>query len=205
MRRPAFPLPLAILVAVLTGCAAPRPAGEGAEYLIPTPTRTYYFQSVPQRICYSFHVPGQWGMGATPALLQRPDGRGLVGVLMWSVTELGGGSVEAALQAAAERSARPYDSDTGRLPWTLVPFRRVPGVWEWHVPRQFWRQDRVVSVIPKWFVPLSEGWIAEFTIGAPPETDPDTFVETVIRSLSTTHEPRCYADRMRQLRLERPR
>lgn len=188
-----------ILVMILTGCAtSSRTRSDSMEYVIPTPTYTYYFQGAPERICYSFHVPGQWGMGKTPALLRRADGRSIVGVVLSKTSELGGGSVEDTMREAAERSARSYEANVGRFPWTLVPFERVPGAWAWY-PQEFWRQDRVVRLAPRWFVPVGGEWIAVFTIGAPPETGRDAFAESVIRSLSTTHEPRCYEERMRQL------
>jgi hypothetical protein len=203
--RRAHVLYTAILLTALAGCAtSARPHSHGTEHVIPTLTRTYYFQGVPQPICYSFHVPGQWAMGRAPGLLRRADGRALAGVLLWRTSELGGGSVEDAIREAADRSAQSYELSVGPFPWTLVPFAPVPGAWAWH-PREFSRDDRIVRLAPKWFVPAGAEWIAVVTIGTPPGADRDAFAEGVIRSLSTTREPRCYEERMRQLGVQLPR
>jgi hypothetical protein len=54
-------------------------------------------------------------------------------------------------------------------------------------------------VIPRWYVPAGGDWIAQFSIAVPPDVESDGFVTTVLTSLTTSREPRCYEARLREL------
>ena len=204
---------LACVGLMLAGCAsgaAPPPSGQlpaysdGTEYFVPTirgpvPRAlvgtagvTHYFQINSKQICYSFQVPGVWRLGREPGVLRRLDDKGMVGVLFFGIAELGGGSADSAIRKAAERSAELYANERAGAPWSLTPYPGSPGVWFWTVPA-------AGSIVPRWYLPAGDAWIAQFTIAAPPEVVADRFVDDVLRSLTTTREPRCYEARLREL------
>jgi hypothetical protein len=166
-----------------------------------TEGQTYYFQVNSPRICYGFQVPGTWEAGREPGVLRRIDGRGLVGVLLLSVRELGARSPDEALRRAAERSRELSAPERGGKPWTLEPYPRVPGAWHWTLPLDPGPLEPPgkVNVIPRWYVPAGADWIAQFSIGIPPGIDSDGFVTAVLTSLTTSREPRCYEARLREL------
>lgn len=162
---------------------------------------TRYFQINTRRICYSFQAPGTWEAGREPGLIRRLDGRGLVGVLLLSVADLGG-SVENAIRKATERSDELYAKERGGVPSSLVPYPKVPGAWHWTLPVEGTdpsRPDGVIQIIPRWYLPVGGVWIAQFTIGVPPDVDRDAFVTGVLASLTTSREPRCYEAQLREL------
>jgi hypothetical protein len=115
---------------------------------------------------------------------------------------LGGGFPEHAIRKAAERTGELYAKERGSVPWTLTPYSRVPGAWQWTLPSKGTVSESassVVGVAPRWYLPVGDAWIAQFTIGAPAELDGDAFVTKVLTSLTTSHEPRCYEGRLREL------
>jgi hypothetical protein len=143
---------LAVLALLFAGCASATtpPAGtkfpaysDGTEYYLPTNLgrmssaqaatigTTRYVQTNTRRICYSLEAPGTWEAGRQSAVMRRLDGQGLIGVLLFSVAELGGGPVDDAIRTAAKRSAELYAKDAGGVAWTLTPYPRVPGAWHW--------------------------------------------------------------------------
>src|SRR5207249_7976208 len=197
---PRFWRSVACLAFMLTGCApatAP-PAGvslpawtDAMEYYVPTNRGmmsrgqaaasglTHYFHIRTRRVCYSFQVRGTWEAGRESGVVRRLDGKGLVGVLLLSVADLGGGSVEGAIRKAAERSDELYAKERGRVSSTLTPYPRVPGAWHWTLPVEGTVSDRpgsVARIVPRWYLPVGDAWIAQFTIGAPPDVDDDAFV-----------------------------
>lgn len=211
---------LALLVASCAPVTAP-PAesrlpiyADTMEYWVPT-TRgkmsrgdtattgvTHYFQTNTRRVCYAFQVRGTWEAGREAGVLRRLDGKGIVGVLLLSVADLGGGSMEDAIRKAAERSGDLYAKERGDVPWTLTPYPRVPGAWHWTLPVEGTvrgRPDSVVQIAPRWYLPVGDAWIAQFTIGVPRKVDSDVFVIDVLKSLTTSREPRCYEARLREL------
>lgn len=138
--------------------------------------------------------------GREPALLRRLDGGGLVGVQLLGVRELGAGSVEDAMRIAAERSGKLYAPEVGTAaPWTLAPYPRIPGTWQWTMRAERIDERRRVRAIPRWYRAVGEDWIAQFSIGAARETDHDAFVDGVITSLTTSSEPRCFERELREL------
>jgi len=147
-------------------------------------------------------VPGTWEAGRESAVVRRLDGKGAVGVLLLSVRELAGGSTEEAIRKAAERSGKLYAEESGGAPWSLTPYPRVPSAWQWTLPVEGTISDRsgaVVRIIPRWYLPVGDAWIAQFTIGVPPDVDRDAFVTNVLASLTTGQEARCYEVRLREL------
>jgi len=54
-------------------------------------------------------------------------------------------------------------------------------------------------IAPRWYLTVGDAWIAQFTIGTPPEMDRDALVAGVLERLTTSREPRCYEARMRAL------
>lgn len=185
---------------------------DGMEYYVPTNRgsmsrrqaattgTTHYFHVNTKRICYSFQVPGTWVHGREAGVLRRLDGKGLVGVSVATVAELSAGSVEDAIRTAAERSDRLYAKATGPMPSTLAPYRPVSGAWHWKVSIEGTGSDgSVVRIVPRWYLPIANVWIAQFAIGAPPDIDRDTFVTGVLTSLTISREPRCYEARLREL------
>ena len=48
------------------------------------------------------------------------------------------------------------------------------------------------NVVLRWYLPIGDAWIAQFTIDSPPDVDPEAFVASVLESLTTSNEPRCY-------------
>jgi hypothetical protein len=105
---------------------------------------------------------------------------------------MGGGSAENAIRKAAERSGELYARERAGAPWSLTPYPGAPGAWSWTVPA-------AGSIIPRWYLPAGDAWIAQFTIGVPPEVVADRFVADVLTSLTTSREPRCYEARLREL------
>ena len=205
---------LACVGLLLAGCApaaAPSASGQlpaysdGTEYFVPTIREpvsrsqvgtagvTHYFQINSKHLCYGFQVPGIWRLGREPGVLRRLDDNGMVGVLLFGIAEVGGGSVESAIQKAAERSGELYAKQRAGAPWSLMPYRGVPGAWSWTVPAAG------ASIVPRWYLPAGGAWIAQFTIGVPPEVNTDQFVADVLKSLTTSREPRCYEARLREL------
>lgn len=206
---------LACVGLMLAGCAsatappasAPLPTySDGTEYFVPTMRDpvpraqvgtagvTHYFQINSKQICYSFQVPGIWRLGREPGVLRRLDDQGAVGVLLFSIAELGGGSAESAIRKAAERSGERYAKERAGAPWSLAPYPAVSGAWSWTVPAA-----PAASILPRWYLPAGDTWIAQFTIGVPPDVVTDRFVDEVLRSLTTSREPRCYEARLREL------
>jgi hypothetical protein len=206
---------LAVLALLFAGCAASTrpPAGtkfpayaDGSEYYLPTNAggmpraqaatigTTRYFQTNSRRICYGFEAPGTWEAGREVAVMYRLDGKGVIGVLLLSVADLGSGSVEDAIRTAAKRSAALYAKEAGGVAWTLTPYPQVPGAWRWTLPVEGTLSGRPGSaqIAPRWYLPVAGAWIAQFTIGVPPDVDSDTFVTGVLASLTTSREPRCY-------------
>ena len=199
---------------VLAGCApaaAPPPTSgqlpaysDGAEYFVPTmrgPVSraqvgtagvTHYFQINSKHICYSFQVPGVWRLGREPGVLRRLDDQEMVGALFFGIAELGGGSADNAIRKAAERSGELYAKERAGAPWSLTPYPGSTGVWSWTVPA-------ASSIVPRWYLPAGGAWIAQFTIAVPPEVVADRFVDDVLKSLTTSREPRCYEARLREL------
>lgn len=210
-----------LLALVLAGCAlaGAQPANtdlpkyaEGMEYYIPTthgvvPRRhaatvgvTHYFQINTTRICYNFQLPGTWEAGRESAVLRRLDGKGLVGILLFNVAELGAVSMEAAIRKAAERSGELYLKERGGAPWTLTPYPKIAGAWKWTVEGTVsGPSGSVIRIIPRWYLPVGDTWLAQFSIGVPSDVDNDAFVTAVLRNLTTSREPRCYEQRMREL------
>jgi hypothetical protein len=209
---------VAVLVAGCTPTISPRPVEDLPTYTVPseyfvstergrssraeaaTKGTTYYFQTHDRRPCYGFHVPGTWELGRQNAMLRRIDGRAMVGVLLMNLRELEATSVDQAIKNAAERGTELYARELGRaVPWTLAPYARIPGVW--HLTARFEREssDRWSRPIPRWYRAVGDDWIAQFSIGAPRDVDPDAFVDDVIRSLTTNLEPRCFETRLREL------
>jgi hypothetical protein len=175
------------------GPMAPEAAGSGT---------THYVHANSRRICYAFQVPGTWEPGREIAMLRRVDGKGLVGVLLLDVHELGATSTEEAIRVAAERSHQLYAEEAGTAPWTLQPYPRVPRAWMWTLRATgtiAGKPGAVVTVLPRWFLPVGDQWIAQFTIGAPLDVDREAFVAGVLQSLTTSREPRCYEARLREL------
>jgi hypothetical protein len=166
---------------------------------------TRYVHVNASRVCFAFEVPGTWEPGRQQGALRRVDGKGIVGVMLLPIRELGGGSPEDAIREAAERGSEGYEryaKDKSPPPWTLEPYPRIPGAWTWSVPRRFAVEDRpgaIATIAPRWFVPVGDEWIAVFTVGVPQDADPEAFVDAVIRSLSTSREPRCYEAALRTL------
>src|SRR2546427_1648825 len=214
---------VACLAFMLSGCAPATvpPAGtslpawtDEMEYYVPTNRgmlsrgqaaatgMTHYFHISTRRVCYSFQVPGTWEAGRESGVVRRLDGKGLVGVLLLSVADLGGGSVEDAIRKAAERSDELYAKERGHVPSTLTPYPSVPGAWHWTLAAEGTVSDRpgsVARIVPRWYLPVGDAWIAQFTIGAPPDVDGDAFVTGLLTSLTTSREPRCYEARLREL------
>ena len=188
--------------------------GDPKEYIIPTNLGvmsrkhaavtgvTHYLQVNTKRICYRFEVPGTWEPGREPGLILRLDRQGFVGVWLFGVAELGTGSVEEAIQKAAERSAEQRAKEWGSVRWNLTPYPKVAGAWHWAVPIEWTDPERpgvIRRPIPRWYIPVGEAWIAQFTIGVPPEVDHDAFVTGLLTSLTTSREPRCYEAELRRL------
>jgi len=153
---------------------------------------THYFLTNSKQICYSFQVPGVWRLRREPGVLRRLDDQGMVGLLFFGIAELGGGSAESAIRKAAERSGEVYAKERAGAPWSLAPYPGTPGAWSWTVPTS-------ATIVPRWYLPAAGAWIAQFTIAVPPEVVVDRFVDDVLRSLTTSREPRCYEATLRQL------
>jgi hypothetical protein len=163
--------------------------------------QTYYFQADSRRICYGFQVPGTWEAGREAGVLRRLDGRGLVGVLMLGVRDLGASAPEEALRRAAAGGG-DAGAKSGAVSWTLAPYPGVAGAWHWRLSTGPGAADPGAgrpNVIPRWYVPAGTEWIAQFSIAVPPDVEPDGFVTAVLTSLTTSREPRCYEDRLREL------
>ena len=211
---------LLVLVALAAGCASAggmpdgRPAqkyADGMEYYVPSSSRvtsrsaaaptgvTQYFQVNTGRICSSFRLPGTWEARREAGSSRRLDGKGLVGVWLFSVRELGGGSVQDAIRKVAERSVELYAKEVRTAPWTLERYPRVPDAWQWTMPGEVTVSGRRGNVVPRWYLPIGDAWIAQFTIDSPPDVDPEAFVASVLESLTTSNEPRCYEARLREL------
>ena len=184
---------------------------EESEYFVPTVRGqvsraqaattgvTHYFQTSRSRLCYSVRVPGTWELGREPALLRRLDGGALVGVQLLGLRELGADSVEDAIRIAAERSGKLYAPELGSAPWTLAPYARIPGAWQWMLQGERVDERRRLRATPRWYRAVGEDWIAQFTIGAARVADHDAFVDGVITSLTTSGEPRCFERELREL------
>jgi hypothetical protein len=126
----------------------------------------------------------------------------MVGVLVFSVAEMGGGSVESAIRKAAERSGERLAKERAGAPWNLAPYPGVAGAWSWTVSAASptsGPSGSAVSIVPRWYLPATDTWIAQFRIGVPPDMEPDRFVTDVLKSLTTSREPRCYETRLREL------
>ena len=209
-------------VVLLAGCAQAAAPGsqaqlpsykDGSEYLVPSNRGvisrsqaatgvTRYFLTNSRRVCYAFEVPGTWEPGRETAVLRRLDGRGIAAVALLSVKELGGGSPEAAIRKAAENSGKLYAEESRKVPWTLKPYERVPGAWLWTLPAELPVGDgkgTLRLIVPRWYLPAADGWIAQFALGVPSDVDRDAFVSGVLQSLTTSREPRCYESRLREL------
>jgi hypothetical protein len=165
--------------------------------------RTYYFQTASRRPCYSFHVPGTWELDREAAMLRRIDGGGMVGVLVFSLEETGSESHEQAIRIAAERSAKIYADVMGDAAWTLDRHPSIRDAWVWQVPDSVraaqQRPGTTTSIVPRYFMPVGDHWIAQFTVGSPADLDGEAFVDDVLRSFAMTRAPRCYEDRLREL------
>ena len=204
----------------LAGCAQaatsrdawqPPAYAEQQEYFVPTNQvrmpraqaattgTTYYFQTDTKRRCYAFRLPGTWELGSQQALLRRIDGSEVVGVLLFGVRELGASSAQDAIRNAAERSGEQHTTNAGPVPWKLVPYAPVAGAWHWTVPREFTEGTTRVRIVERWFVPVDDEWIAQFTIGVRRDDKREAFIEAVIRSLTTSREPRCYEKHLIEL------
>jgi len=209
-------------VVFLSGCAqAAAPGGQpqlpsykdGREYFAPSNRGlvsrsqaaagvTRYFLTNSRRVCYAFELPGTWQPGRESAVLRRVDDKGIVAVALLSVKDLGGGSPEAAIRKAAENSGKLYAAESRKVAWTLTPYERVPGAWQWTLPGDFPIGDgkgTVKRIVPRWYLPAGDGWIAQFALGVPSDVDRDAFVSGVLQSLTTSREPRCYETRLREL------
>ncbi len=206
---------LVACVLLLAGCAL---LASPKEYFVPTnrgllsrsvaaPTgSTHYFQVNTRRLCYGFEVPGTWQAGREPGVMFRVDGKGAVGGLVLSLRELGAASVDDAIRKAAARSGELYAKESGGVAWTLTPYPRVPGAWQWTLPAEGRAgKGTVVRIPPRWYIPAADGWIAQFTIGPPPDVEADAFVTAILGSLTTSKEPRCYEARLRELGAIGPR
>ena len=209
---------IACLGLILAGCApAPAPSGgpgaytDEKEYYLPS-TRdivsraqaapagvTQYFQINAKRVCYSFQLPGTWEPMSDPGGARRLDGKGVVSAWLFSIAELGATSAEGAIRKAAEQSGAVYAKERAGAPWTLTPFPPVPRAWYWLVPVTPTASGSVASIVPRWYVPAGNAWIAQFAIRVPPGMDTDAFVTDVLTSLTTSREPRCYEARLREL------
>jgi hypothetical protein len=187
---------------------------DGMEYIVPMKLGrisraqaaatgvTHYFRIDTKSVCYSFQVPGTWEAGLESAMLRRLDGKALVGVLLFSLRQLAARSTEEAIRKAAERSGKLYAKESGGAPWNLTPDERVPGTWQWTMPVQNTINGRpggAVRIVPRWYLPVGDEWIAQFTIAVPPDVDRDAFVTDVLTSLTTSRESRCYEARLREL------
>jgi hypothetical protein len=210
---------LAGLGLILAGCApaaAPPSGGPGAytdekEYYIPsnrgTVSRaeaapngvTQYFQINTKRVCYSFQLPGTWEPMSEPGVARRLDGKGVISAWLFSIAELNGTSAEGAIRRAAEQSGAVYAKERAGAPWTLTPYPLVPRAWYWMVPVTPTTSGSVASIVPRWYIPAGDAWIAQFAIRVPPGMDTDTFVASVLTSLTTSREPRCYEAKLREL------
>jgi hypothetical protein len=122
-----------------------------------------------------------------------------VAARLFSVRELGGGSVQDAIRRLAEQSVELYTKEIRAAPWTLERYPSVPDAWQWTMPGEVTVGGRRGSVVPRWYLPIGDAWIAQLTIDSPPDVDPDTFVTGVLESLTTSKEPRCYEARLREL------
>jgi hypothetical protein len=92
-----------------------------------------------------------------------------------------------------------YAPDFGALPWTLAPYARIPGAWQWTVPREIADGRGKIRIAPRWYLSVGDEWIAQFAIGAPRDVDRDAFVDGVINSLTTSRQPRCYERELREV------
>ena len=210
--------PIAWLGVILAGCApatAP-PPGPGAyadekEYYIPSSRGTVaraeaaatgvtqYFQINAKRVCYSFQLPGTWEPMNEPGTARRLDGKGVVSAWLFSVAELNATGVEGAIRKAAEQSGAVYSTERAGAPWTLTPYPPVPRAWFWTVPVTATTSGSVASIVPRWYIPTGDSWIAQVAIRVPPGIDTDTFVTSVLTSFSTSRDPRCYEAKLREL------
>ena len=208
-----------LLVAGLAGCASTSPTSEdrrlsyrdGSEYFWPTtrglvsrsaaPTGvTYYFQVDSKRVCWAFEVPGTWQLGREAALLRRIDGKGVAGVWLFGLRDIGATSMEDAILKAAAQSDQQFARHLpGAARSTLTPYPRVPGAWQWTLPPRTEESGRIVMAPPRWYLPVGDAWLAQFTLAVPPDVDADTFVGGILQSLTTSREARCYEARMREL------
>jgi len=172
---------LAGLGFILAGCApatAPSSGGPGVytdekEYYVPsnrgTVSRTeaapigvtHYFQINTKRVCYSYQLPGTWEPMSEPGVARRLDGNGVISAWLFSIAELGGTSAEAAILRAAEQSGAVYAKDRAGAPWTLTPYPLVPRAWFWVVPVTPTASGSVASIVPRWYVPAGDAWIAQ--------------------------------------------
>jgi hypothetical protein len=209
---------LACLGLILAGCApaAAPPVGLGAyadekEYLVPSTQGivsraqaastgvTQYFQINAKRVCYSFQLPGTWEPMSEPGAARRLDGEGVVSAWVFNIAELGATSADGAIRKAAEQSGAVYAKERAGAPWTLTPYPPVPRAWSWLVPVTPTTSASAASIVPRWYVPAGDAWIAQFAIRVPPAMETDAFVTDVLTSLTTSREPRCYEARLREL------
>src|SRR5215510_14547037 len=178
---------MACLGLILAGCApavAPPSGGPGAytdekESYIPSNRGslsraeaapvgvTHDFQINARRVCYSFQLPGTWEPMSEPGAARRLDGQGVISAWLFSIGELGATSAEAAIRKAAEQSGAVYAKERAGAAWTLTPYPPVPRTWYWILPVTPTTSGSVASIVPRWYVPADDAWIAQFSISVP--------------------------------------
>ena len=208
-----------LLLTVLAGCDSTSPIPEdrrlsyrdGSEYFWPT-TRglvsrsaaaaagaTYYFQIDSKRVCWAFEVPGTWQLGREAGVLRRIDGKGVAAVWLFGLRDIDATSMEDAIRKAAAQSDQQFVKHMPGARSTLTPYPRMPGAWQWTLPARTEESGRIVMIPPRWYLPVGDTWLAQFTLAVPPGVDADAFVGGVLQSLTTSREARCYEARMREL------
>lgn len=166
----------------------------------PNQNRTYYFNNDAKHFCYSFAVSGFWRPTKTHALLTSEDGQRELGVLVHNAMEVGGGKINPLAMRAAQhiidiyrnQIERPFDTNE-IVPFPSAKAGSIKWTGEW---RQLLDGQEARIGATKYFVPLSEDWVAHITVlgsekqeGTPTN---DEFAREAIASLNTSSEPDYY-------------
>lgn len=189
---------------VLTSAGAQRPrwqqlmerarqgAAAGYTYEIIGPDAVFVFYNNPAPLCYTYMIPGSWKADKEPIAFRSKDGRGFVGMLLFSARTLEGVEGGNLLERARTRVTRDHEETLGQ-PLTgveLVQFESArPGTWKWKAA-PVRRGELELGFGAKILVDLSPDAVVQ--ISAAGTRDDDGLARRIIENLRTTSNPECY-------------
>jgi len=181
---------------------ARRSAAAGNTKVLRGPFGVLAMYNNPSPFCYKYMIPGDWVEAEEPGLYRSRSGKASAGVAFRLAREFEGARGATLVERAATVITREHEKAMGRAlaGITLTPFESVrPSTWKWMAASSV-QGNTLSGVAPKVLVDLSPEAVAQITVFGTP--DDDDLARSIIESLKTTSDPKCYwAELERELRL----